>query len=321
MQPGPELAAAIADPRAQARDQAVMADAFRRWRDDPATAPVLAAFAAFAGGAPFAALDPLAALLGAGGEPARRFAQVVADTFLPALAAAPLGQVPLRHHRERGLATVLLAREGDASLTLVAWDGHALAAAPAPRSVCFAPADEWDVVLAGRGQASLVTRQGPALARHPLTLGPGVALGREAHAEALIVEAAAPALVMLRLQRRRAATRPVQEFDLASGALLHQASATPAESRHEIAVALLGAMGRTDAAPRLGEIATDRRHGEGLRWQALRQCLGLDTDLGFRALCAIAAAPADGLAVPAGALRASLVERHPMLQALVPCPA
>ena len=49
------------------------------------------------------------------------------------------------------------------------------------------------------------------------------------------------------------------------------------------------------------------------RWQALCQALALDTATGFETLAAIAGDTADALAAPAGALRASLIERHPSL--------
>jgi hypothetical protein len=62
---------------------------------------------------------------------------------------------------------------------------------------------------------------------------------------------------------------------------------------------------------------------DSLRWQALRECLALDTAHGFRALAAVARTAGDSLAATAGALRAQLVEAHPQLLALEDdrCPA
>lgn len=93
-------------------------------------------------------------------------------------------------------------------------------------------------------------------------------------------------------------------------------------SRHEMMVALLGRMGRTEAAPEMAAMESEPGD-DSLRWQALRECLALDTETGFRALCAVAGAAADPLAAAAGALRAQLVEAHPQLLALedVPCRA
>ena len=61
--------------------------------------------------------------------------------------------------------------------------------------------------------------------------------------------------------------------------------------------------------------------GAGLRWQSLRECLGLDSAEGFRTLCGIARDAADPLFVPAGALRKQLLETHPQLAEVDLCPA
>ncbi len=90
---------------------------------------------------------------------------------------------------------------------------------------------------------------------------------------------------------------PVREYALDTGELLHQSAGDAQESRVELALALLGRMGRTDAAPLMAEIA--REGSDHLRWQALRECIALDTATGFAALKAIAADPADSLGAPA----------------------
>jgi hypothetical protein len=215
----------------------------------------------------------------------------------------------------------MLAREGDCLLTLVAIDGAGLASRPQPRSAGFAPAEEWEVVIAGTGKARLVERCGDRIATHGLDLSPGLALGRDGAREALIFDAVDGSLLMLRLQRRHDLMQPKLEISLEDGSVLHRASATPAESRLEIAVAVLGRMGRADAAPVLAEIARDESHGDSLRWQALRECLGLDTRTGFWTLTVIARAGSDPLAIPAGALRAQLLEAYPQLAEVEACPA
>ena len=114
---------------------------------------------------------------------------------------------------------------------------------------------------------------------------------------------------------------PTREYDFATGALLRQAAGDVRASRHEAMLALLGRMGRAEAAPVMAAIA--REPGDdSLRWQALRECLALDTAAGFAALCEVARAPDDPLAEPAGALRAQLLEAHPGLCSLgAACPA
>jgi hypothetical protein len=58
-----------------------------------------------------------------------------------------------------------------------------------------------------------------------------------------------------------------------------------------------------------------------VRWQALRECLALDTATGFAALGRLAATTDDPLAAPAQALHAQLLERYPALAGVEPCPA
>lgn len=318
MQPSATLRALLADPAILQAAQECHAAALAAWRAEPAVAGVLDAFAAYAGGGALSALPALAALFAADegqGGTARAFAGALAAHMLPALAAQPLGQVPLRHASERAHAALLLARDGDAALTLVAFEGAALARAPAVRSVAFATGEEWDVVIAGNGAGRLIQRRDGCLVAHPLELAPGVALGRDGTCEALLIDGAeqGQGLVLLRLQRRAPGAVPVREYDLAGGALLHQSDPTPRTSRHEVAVALLARMGRADAAPLLAEMAAESDSGTSLRWHALRECLGLDTALGFRTLSVIARDPADPLGHPAGALRAQLLEQHPQL--------
>ncbi len=85
-------------------------------------------------------------------------------------------------------------------------------------------------------------------------------------------------------------------------------------------LALLGRMGRGDAAPLIARMA--REDGSAaLRWQALRECLALDSQEGYVALAAIAAAAGDPLAGPAANLRAQLEESWPQLRELAACPA
>ncbi len=326
MQLHPEIRAMLECPAALLVQQAQHQAAFEAWRAAPATRAVFDAFVAYAEGAALSALPALAALFD-GSARAAAFTGSLAGAVMPVLARAPFGQVPLRHSTSRASTTVLLARAGHASLTLVALDGAGLALQPPAQCAAFAPAEEWDVVIAGKGTGRLVELSrsiGSADAAprvHPLALEPGLALGRDAGREALLVDQAEGTLLLLRLQRRRAGPAPVREVSLPEGRLLHQSASSARESRHEIAVALLGRMGRKDAAPVLADIARDAGCSDMLRWQALRECLALDTLTGFRTLAAIACLEGDALAAPAGALRAQLIEQHPVLGSIEPCPA
>jgi len=318
----PEIQALITDPALLDRAQERHGAAFSAWQSQAGVAPVLDAFAAFAKGADLARCEPLAALFGDGGTSAGTLAASLVAALLPVLAAEPFGHVPLRHQSSPASATLLLAQEGRASLTLVVICGPAVARMGPPLSAAFAPAEEWDVVLAGNGAGRLIARGADGqLVANPLHLGPGVALGRDVSCEALQVDRVDGSLVLLRLNRRRAGAEPVREYELASGRLIHQAASDPRESRMELAVTLLGRMRRSDAVPDLSAMALEQQRGDSLRWQALRECLGLDTATGFRALTLVARNTDDPLAVAAGALRAQLLETYPVLGELEPCPA
>lgn len=322
MQSGNQIAALQADPGLQIAAQDGLLAVLAAWKAAPGVAAVLANFDQFAAGAALPDLPSLAALFGGEqAEAARSFTAPLLAAWAEALIEQPFGVVPMRHQASPASANLLLAASGDCLLNLVAIDGARLAGVPAARVASFAPAEVWEVVLNGCGSGRLVERRGEAIIVNPIELIPGLALGREAERESLLLDGVDGAMLMLRLQRRHNTIQPRREYALDDGRLLRQASATPAESRHEVAVALLGRMGRKDAAPLLAEIARDENHGDSLRWQALRECLALDTRTGFWTLTAIARAGSDTLAVPAGALRAQLLESYPQLAEVELCHA
>ena len=279
--------------------------------------------ALLAEGQPIEQCASLASLFADGSEAGRDLvATFIAQTTL-ALGNAPLAHVPLRHFTDGCTSTLLLARSGSVTLSLIALDGAELANRPEPRSVSFGPNETWELILAGSAQAELISCQptGPQsaeLSRRELKLLPGNALNRDGMHEARLVRSVAGTLVSIRLQRRRANAGVTREYSLADGALVHQAAGNPRESRVELMLALLGRMQRAEAAPLMAELARSDA-STALRWQALRECLALDTQIGFEALSNVATAAQDPLAGPAGALRAQLVEVHPQLQELAKC--
>jgi hypothetical protein len=186
-------------------------------------------------------------------------------------------------------------------------------------AVSFGDGERHELVLAGEAEARLVrlgetTPEAAQLAFADVPLQAQVSLALDLSCEALMTERVTRRLVSLRLTRAAPAPRPTREYRLSDGAFLHQASGDMRESRHELMLALLGRMGRADAVPVMADMAGEG--SEHIRWQALRECLALDTGAGFRALCAIAREAADPLAGPAGALRAQLLEAYPVLAQL-----
>jgi hypothetical protein len=314
----PQIAAPWSDDAPQREAQTALFAALEAWRASPGVAPIMASLEEYGRGAEFRDCRPLAGLFAPGGE-AASLAADFADTVARALRDTPLGHVPLRHFTDSAVSTLLLARCERAALFLTAVSGAALAGQPPPVTVSFASTEGHEAILAGEARADRARLDDNGLNLESVALMPGTVLARDCRREALVLREVRGTLVALRLQRRLEVPLPTREVDLATGHQVHQAAARAEDSRSELMVALLGRMGRTDAAPVLARVASGGAP-MGLRWQALRECLALDTAIGFAALSGLARASGDALAVPAGALRAQLIEIYPQLAKLDACP-
>ncbi|HOB14624.1 MAG TPA: hypothetical protein PKN09_10295 [Novosphingobium sp.] len=320
----PELRALRGDDTPQRQAQRAIGAVYETWRRAGLAAGLDTEMAAFAEGAVLEDLPMLAALFAPEGDSARRLVMDLVERLLAQLAGDPLGQAPLRYSADDAIASLVLARHDTATLLLQSVEGSGLARRPAPVSVSFAAVETYERVLAGTGLARRVTITGQRSAAAQLrgqdtTLAPGPVHHRIGLDQTQFLLSVPGSLVTLKLQRRTASAIATREYRLSDGALVHQSAGTPRESRLELAAALLGRMGRSDAAPLLAAMAEEEA-GEGLRWQALRECLALDTAHGFALLCRIAARADDPLAAPAGALRAQLLETYPQLAGVQPCP-
>ena len=325
MQLRSELQALRSNDTPQRQLQGQLIAALDGWRKRAPVARALGELARFGGGAPLAGLPALAALFSPGDPAAGQLARGLVGLLTAKLAAAPLGLVPLRHHCDDTISTLAIASHGAATLALQAVDGAGIARRKPAVSVGFAPGETFEHVLAGSAEADLLRRcgerpGGTELGSTPCRVEPGMVLQRDSANAALVLRRVDGILVSLKLQRRAEAGAVTSEYRLADGTLVHQAAACARESRLELTAALLGRMGRRDAAPLLAAMAEEEA-GQSLRWQSLKECLGLDTAAGFAALCRIAAGADDPLAAPAGALRAQLLETYPELAGLGACPA
>jgi len=320
----PDLRALRSDDTPQRDAQAALFRAVKAWRERPHVAALLADLSAFAENGPLADCPALGALFKAHSLDAVELAEEFSRAISNALMGSPLGHVPLRHFTDGTISTLLLARSGNVTLSLIALDGDGLAARPDPVTVDFSPSEVWECVLAGEARAERIERmftgeKEALLDRRRVSLCPGDVVARDASREALLVRQVEGRLVTLRLQRRQENAGTTREYNLADGKLVYQAAGNPQDSRTELMMALLGRMKREDAAPVFARIAQEPGTAS-LRWQALRECLALDTAAGFGALTAIARASGDELAPSAGALRAQLIEAHPMLEKVSVCP-
>lgn len=310
----PALAALTADPAPLFG----AGEAARGWSEHPAVVPLLEELAGY--GADRALGDcPRLLCLSAGGEVAVRFVREAAAAATRNLAAAPLAPWPWRHFSNGVLHSVTLAAAGEASLSLALIDGAAWNAArdpQAPDLAAFQPGSLNAVVVAGVGRGRVLYNRSddPALARieaRPLAFSPGTAFALAGEREALALDAIDGLLLTLRLYRRPSGDTPARQYAIASGALVHQAASDRSDSQTELMMALLRAMGRSDAAPTLAALA--RTGAPPARWQALRECLALDSATGFAALLDVAGQVDDPLCAPARKLSESLAAEHPAL--------
>lgn len=318
-----EIEALRGDVAPQRLMQAKLQEAVDRWRLSSGIAEIECEMARFAKGEALTKLPLLAALF----EPDHPSAHMLVDRFFGELADelrdSPLGQLPLRGSSDGTVTNLIIARVGPVVLLAQSIDGNGLRWREPPQTVSFVPSETWEHVLAGTAEAELlrIASARPAaveFGRLPCSLVPGTINFRDGACESLLLKSVPANIVTLKLQRRLATGAVTREFRLKDGVQVHQAAGSSRESRLELATALLGRMGRSDAAPLLAAMA-EEQGGNSLRWQSLRECLGLDTALGFSVLCRISSRSDDPLAAPAGALRAQLLESYPQLKELAQC--
>lgn len=321
----PELQALRVDDTPQRQAQIALRDVYEGWRSFGLGRQAEVEVARFGAGEPLEDLPFLSALFAPEDDSAQRFVGDLVEQLLERLRAEPLSQIPLRYAADETFASLQIARQGTTALVLQVIDGTGLARRPAPVSATFPPTETLERVLAGTAQAIRVRapalrRGGADLSCDDVALEPGAIRHRFGTAETLLLLRVSTQLVTLKLQRRTDPDAVTREFRLSDGQLVHQAAGNPRDSRLELCAALLGQMGRRDAAPLLAAMA-EERGSPALRWQTLRECLALDSATGFAALCRVAQNAGDPLAAPAGALRAQLLETYPQLIGACPCPA
>jgi hypothetical protein len=245
-------------------------------------------------------------------EAALLLVRELTDSLCTALRQEPLAQIPFRHQYQDGLGVLRLASGKNVSLSLVIYEQRDQLT---PQTVCFSDCDTYEIVLAGAAEGRMF-RLDPKqkLNQMHLKIESGDTINLCGANEAKLIEQATGRMVVLRLTKSPAKPSDSREYRLSDGTLIHRASGSRKDSRLEIAMALLGAMERDDAAKQLSQLAAETDHV--LRWQALRQCLALDTEKGFGRLSAISREPRDPLSEQAQALRLQLLDKYPQLAML-----
>lgn len=246
------------------------------------------------------------------------------DDLMRVMRTHPDGHMPLRFVRTAHFTALLLGASGRAKLSLLTYEPHA----PGVAAATFTHGERIEHVLRGRADATLLAldrldEAGRAVfARMRCQLVPGARFITDCARQTLMVDPPSRPVTVLRLARAAARPDPMRQFRLSDGALIHQAAGDCDASRRELMAVLLARLA-PERAPRV--LAGLTQGGpDHLRWQALRECLALDTARGFAALSRLADAPGDTLQSHAAALRTDLLAQHPQLHALMkraPCPA
>jgi len=133
----PDLRALRSDDTPQRDAQTALFRTVAAWRERPHVAVLLADLDAFAAEGSLADCPMLASLFEAGSADGEELAHEFARIVTGCLGQHPLGHVPLRHFTDGTISTLLLARAGNVTLSLIALDGAGLAARPDPKTADF----------------------------------------------------------------------------------------------------------------------------------------------------------------------------------------
>ena len=305
---------AIAGLRSRPAPQPCVTAALARWHDLPEVQAMVTELAAFGEGARLDAVPALARLVGDHAA-ATTLAQGFIAPVMAALRQEPLAQLPLGHSAAPGIARIRLAENGRASLALAA---YAQAAHREPASVLFEDGEAHEIVIAGEGQSLCHHLTAEGLESRSVTCAPGTRLTRGGASEARQFVAVTRPLLVLQLVREAVSPAPSREVALPGGALLQTISGSKAASLTMMALGVLGALEHRGALEPMERLARDPQAERDLRWEALRQVLGLDTAHGLALLEALAARSDDPLREPAARLLRDLVAAQPELAKLEP---
>ena len=319
----PRIGALRGDRIAQrAMQEAVMLAAEDCRRED-GLSRVIGELEDYGAGAELAECEALQRLVGAE-EVARAVILPMIERLVRQQRETPLAQLSLRHQSGAGFHFLQLAAKGSATMGLALHDG--MVPATSDPVATFPDAERHEIVLAGEAEIEalrIVTDCGDRVevARTVRRVDRGDCIVLADANCSRVVRRVRGYMLALRLARVGDRPRPTRQVDLASGRVVHKASGNRRESQHEMMVALLGRMKRSDAAPVLADVA--RSGGDHVRWQALRECLALNTSLGMDTLRTLASEASDPLSSHANALLSQLVERYPELEQAegMPCRA
>ena len=305
---------AIAALRSDKASQQLLRDEMERshalWCADNHT--VLCELEKYGQGADLEGLDCLSALVRQH-EQAHSFVDQWQSVFGRVLMRFPLAQLPHRHHYSDGFANLQIASSGGAALSLLVYEEKPFVAEA--QSAVFADRELHEIVLNGAGEATFYDLDNDcgerSIAWRVSCLSSGMVMSTIGETQSRQIVSVVGRLAILQLSRVPPCPKMTQEFALPSGQLLKQSSGDKRASQHEMAMAVLAATGRTDAAPACAQVS--RSGPVHLRWEAVRHALALDFAQGWTELCRIAGASEDALSGQARNLRRQLCESYPQL--------
>lgn len=297
-----------------------MERAFRKWSSSETVTELSNAMKTYAQCGVLEKCAPLASLL-SDAETAREFTDEWSGHFSRALATEALGLIPFRHSYSPGLSTLQLIAMGHASLSLVTYEEKAFVQ-PAPTAI-FADRSQQEIVIAGAAHGYIHERNqlDGAIGSRACTWSQGQRIELTDGMTSREICRVEGRFVVLQLVRAATNPQPTCEYRLKDGVLLHRSCADKRVSQAEMALAVLGEMGRGDAVSVMADLAADGP--EHLRWEALRHALVLDPLAGIDILTSMAGNTEDELHEPAARLHDQLKQTHPHLFAeeTEPCPA
>ncbi|MGB3469808.1 MAG: hypothetical protein WBA51_03180 [Erythrobacter sp.] len=303
---------------AQANAEAI-AQVKSEWMSQAGVQAVQADLRRYARGAALEDCEDLAALIRDHAR-AKRFVDAICTRIIAALTAQPLCEVPFRYTVSRGLSTLQLLQEGTAKLTVSAYEP--VADIQAPDSAMFADRKTVEMVVSGSAQGAFhcVDDDGHLTSKSTLWRAGDCVEARPLNEARQIVSVEKP-LVMLQLVREPQSPAPLHEVSLKDGRVLRVASGDKSASRAVMALGVLGALGDRRSLDAMAQTVCNLAEDAQVRWEAVRQTLGLDARHGLAILDELSARPADPLSAEAERLKQTLLSTQRELRQIIKEPA
>ncbi|MBD2842314.1 HEAT repeat domain-containing protein [Erythrobacter rubeus] len=315
MQMHSEIAALRSDPALQRRVQSRMSRVASEWSADLGVRTVASELARYDSGSELSECPSLQSLF-TDPKAAASFTAEWQRHVLCALRDEPLGEVQHRYRCADGLTSVQLLQSGEATLNLVAYERRERPNSVQTQTALFSDRESMEIVLSGSGRGRHYSRNEGVGSCRAITadqcdwhVGDTIAVSGPYQARQVVdVDGS---MVLLQLSRTPRQPKPTQEFRLVDSALLRSTSGDKSASERLMALAVIGAMDHRQALPLMAERARDLDEDLDVRWEAVRQTLGLDTARGLALLASLRGSSLDPLSGPARDLEARLLRRSP----------